>query len=122
MKSKKTKIDYPKPIKKLEKQVKQLAKQAQSIIKEHDSLRLGGDDSKISNWFFSMPIETLSESLNHDLKKPREKYSLKDLVKKFNLRKQFIKKQQEMDKYASELVTVKVEFLLDKISKIGTET
>jgi hypothetical protein len=110
--------NHTKQIKKLKKTVRELDLDLQAIIEEHDRYRFQDSDDKVMQWFESLPIETLSESLNKEHNKPRTKYSLHDLKHKFNLRKLHEKKSKELDQKKSELNVAKINHVLSQIYKI----
>lgn len=108
-------------IKKLTKTVKELDLDIKAISDEHDRYCLKGSSEEIMNWFKSLPIETLRESIDREHKKPRTKYSLRDMKHKFELRKLHDKKTEELYLKKIELNIAKIDLLLSKIEMENNE-
>jgi len=70
-------------------------------------------------WFHSLPIETLNESLDREYKNPRTKFSLQDMKHKFALRKLHEKKKDQLERETTKLNLVKIDQLINRINKIG---
>lgn len=104
----------------LQETVEELGLDLKAIADEHDQycLKTSTEDEAI-NWFHSMPIETLSDSLNREYKRPRTKYSLHDMRHKFALRKLHEKKKEELDKIKIDLKVARIDFILSKIELIN---
>ena len=105
-------------VKKLKKSVKELCLDLQALTEEHDKYVPKGSSEEIMEWFHSLPIETLSESLNRERQLPRTKYSLLDIKHKFALRKLHNKKQEELEAKQIELNIARIDCVLSKIEKV----
>jgi hypothetical protein len=105
-------------LRRLQRSVKELDLDLQAILEEHDRYRLRGSDESILNWFESLPIETLCESLDHDHHRPRTRYSLQDMRHKFALRRLHEKKTAELVQKQSELKVAKIDCVLAEIERI----
>ncbi len=75
--------NFTKQVKKLQRSVNDLYLDLQAIQDEHDKYILNTPKDKAVDWFQSLPIETLKESLDCDKNNPRTKYSLHDMKQKF---------------------------------------
>ena len=106
-------------VKHLQETVEELGLDLKAIAEEHDRycFNYSTDDDAI-NWLHSMPIETLSDSLNRDNKRPRLKYSLHDMQHKFALKKLHEKKKEELEDLQTQLNVAKIDMLLNTIKKI----
>jgi hypothetical protein len=113
--------NHAKQVKRLQKTVKELDLDLKAIVEEHDRYRLQGPDDKIMNWFHSLPIETLVESLDREYHKPRTKYSLHDMKHKFALRKLHEKKSKELEQKKTELNLAKINHVLAQIERIQND-
>jgi hypothetical protein len=102
----------------IEKKIEETQNEIQAMVKEHDRNRLDVSNSELESWFNSLPIESLKESLDRDRNKPRRSYSLKNMLQKFRIRKQCMKKNDEAARLASKLVVAKSDFILEQIRKI----
>lgn len=98
----------------LTKQLKFFDVRLKEIEKEHNGYCLDGDVDKVTEWFQSLPIETLQESLNYDLN-AHSKYSLNDLNKKSVLRKEFDSFIEQFSSLQSKLNIAKIDLLLLEI-------
>lgn len=105
-------------VKRLEKSVKELGQDVQAILEEHDRYRLKGSNEEIMEWFQSLPIETLKESLDRERQKPRTKYSLHDMQHKFTLRKLHEQKTLELECKQTDLIVAKINHVLTQIDRI----
>ena len=110
-------------VKTLQETVEELGLDLQAIADEHDQycLKSSTEDEAI-DWLHSMPIETLSDSLNRERQKPRSKYSLHDMRHKFALRKLHEKKKDELERLRIDLNIAKIDFIIAKIERIGIES
>jgi hypothetical protein len=103
--------------KKLQKKVDELKLDLLAINKEYELYCLPeSKDGK--NWFDSLPIETLLESLNKDHGKPRVKYALGDIHHNFALRKLYLEKMEEYTNLNSKLNLAKIDKILNQIKEI----
>ena len=103
----------------LQETVEELGLDLQAIADEHDLYCLKtSSEVEAMAWMHSLPIETLSESLNNERQMPRSKYSLHDMHHKFALRKLHEKRKYELDIIKSQLISAKIDFLLSEIDKI----
>lgn len=103
-------------LKNLSETVEELSLDLKAIAEEHDKYCLNSSSNdETSNWLYSMPIETLSDSINKEFQRPRNKYSLHDMKHKFALRKLHEKKKEELDILKSELNIAKIDNLLSLI-------
>jgi hypothetical protein len=105
-------------VRKLQKSVRELDADLKTIVKEHDKYGINGTEEEIAQWFQCFPIETLRESIDFENHRPREKYSLQDMKKRFSLRKLHEKKKDALDKAKSDLRIAKIEILLSKIERV----
>lgn len=113
------KNDNPdKLVRKLKKSVRELCLDLQAITEEHDRYVPKGSQEEIIEWFHSLPIETLLESINREHNLPRTKYSLCDIKHKFALRKLHEKKKEELEQKQIELNIAKIDCVLSKIQGI----
>jgi hypothetical protein len=99
--------------------VEELGLDLQAIADEHDQycLKASTEDEAI-NWLHSMPIESLSNSLNMEHQRPRSKYSLHDMRHKCALRKLHEKKKEELDRIKIDLSIAMIDSILEKIERI----
>ena len=102
----------------LKRHIKELYLDVNAIIEEHDRYRLGGDTNRIEEFFESLPIETLHESLERDSGKPRTTLSLRDMHHKFGLRRLHDQKQDELERRQHEYNVAKIEVIQNKIARI----
>jgi hypothetical protein len=106
-------------VKMLKQTIEELGLDLQAIADEHDKYCLNySNEAEAMNWFHSLPIETLSDSLNRDYKKPRSKYSLHDMNHKFTLRRLHEKKKEELEKLKIDFNIALIDSIIDKIEKI----
>jgi hypothetical protein len=107
-------------VKHLQETVEELGLDLKAIAEEHDRycFHYSTDDDAM-NWLHSMPIETLSDSLNRDNQRPREKYSLHDMRHKFALKRLHEKKKEELEDLKVQLNVAKIDMLLNTIKSIG---
>jgi hypothetical protein len=106
-------------VKVLQETVEELGLDLQAIADEHDSYCLKSNTEEDAiKWLHSLPIETLSDSLDKERQRPRKKYSLHDMHHKFALRKLHEKKKDELDKIKTNLNIAKIDSILSKINKI----
>lgn len=106
-------------VKSLQETVEELGLDLQAIADEHDKYCLKTNtEADAIKWLHSLPIETLSDSLDKEHKRPRSKYSLHDMYHKFALRKLHEKKKEELDKLKSNLIIAKIDILLSRILEI----
>ena len=105
-------------LRRLRRSVMSLSLDVQAIEQEHDMYRLDGDLQTAEEWFHSMPIESLGDSLAHDRGYPLGKYSLHDMKHKFKLRKLHEQKLEELELKQIEFNVAKIENILSKIKKI----
>jgi len=107
-------------VKALQETVKELGLDLLALAEEHDKYCLNSNtEDEAWRWLHSMPIETLSDSLNNEHKRPRSKYSLHDMRNKFALRKLHEKKKGELEALQIQLNIAKIDLLLGKIASIG---
>lgn len=111
-------VNYVRQIKRLQRSVNELNLDLQAILEEHDRYRLKGSKDEIMEWFNSLPIETLFESLDNEHQRPRKKYSLQHMKHKFALRKLHEKKKQELEKKQTDLNIAKIDCILEKIERV----
>lgn len=105
-------------VKHLQDSVDDLGLDVQAIADEHDQYCLTAtNEAEALNWFHSLPIESLSESLNRDHGRPRLKYSLRDMHHKFALRKLHEEKMEELERLKIRLSIAKIDAVLDMIAK-----
>lgn len=109
------KLRSDKKLRRLYRSVQELDLDIKAIEEEHDKYRLQGSDSEVMRWFDSLPIETLRESCDYDYGKPRIKYSLHDISCKFDLKRLYDKKSEELEKKQSELHVARIDRVLGKI-------
>lgn len=109
-----------KSIKKLQHEVEELSLDLIAIADEHDKYSLPSGLVS-ANWIDSLPIETLSESLNVSKGEPRSGFSLRGLVHRPKLRKLYDKTKDELESKASELTIKKIDLILKQIRKIENE-
>ena len=106
-------------VKYLQETVEELGLDLKAIADEHDRYCFSySSDKEAFDWLHSMPIETLSDSINRDKQMPRSKYSLHDMQHKFALRKLHEKKKEELEVLQTQLNVAKIDVLLDKIKKV----
>lgn len=110
--------NHARQVKRLEKSVKELGLDVQAILEEHDRYRLKGSNEEIMEWFQSLPIETLHESLDRERQKPRTKYSLHDMTHKFALRRLHEQKIRELDRKQTDLNVAKINLILAQIERV----
>lgn len=101
-----------KRIKQLRRSVKELYLDLEAITAEHDNYQFG------DGWFSSLPIETLKDSLDRQLGKPRQKPALGDLKHKYGLRRLHEQTSNQLLKANSELRIAEIDGLLEKIGKL----
>ena len=73
---------------------------------------------RIGEFFDSLPISTLCESLKREAGKPRETFSLADMKHKFGLRKLHERKQEELERKQHEYNIAKIEVIQNNIRKV----
>lgn len=117
MKSKKD--NYFKQVKVHQNSLKELKLDLQAIQEEHDKYVL--DSSIGKNWFDSLPIETLKESLDNEKRNPRTKYSLKDMRHKFSLQRLYDKKKEQLDLEQSKLNIARIDYIINQIEKVSLQ-
>jgi len=106
-------------VKLLQETVEELGLDLQAIADEHDKYCLNSStEDEAITWLHSIPIETLSDSLNRERQKPRSKYSLHDMRHKFALRRLHEKKKEELEKLRIDLNIAKIDFILTQIANI----
>lgn len=103
--------------KQLEEEIKETTLDIKAIIEEHDRYKFKSD-KEVYAFMESLPIETLRDSLNKDLGKPRSKISLKDIPHIAKLYREFDKKQESLQKLKNDLFIAQVDELQEKINKI----
>lgn len=113
-----SKTDPESMVKKLQRQEKQLSRDIKAIIKEHDSYSFGGSKENISDWFDSLPIQDLRDSLERQHNYPRRHPSLRDLKHKFGLRKLFTKTADKLQEVQTELKIATIDSIINKIAKV----
>lgn len=113
--------NHDKQVKRLQKAVKELGLDLEAILEEHDRYRLKGSSEEVMDWFQSLPIETLRESIDREHKKPRTKYSLHDMKHKFELRKLHELKTKELEQKQSQLNVAKINSILAQIERIKND-
>lgn len=87
-------------------------------IKEEYGLYQMSSDKEASDWFSSLPIRNLKDSLNKELGKPREYYSIHDMKVNYDLRKLYFKKLNELIDVESNIRVEKISLLIDNINEI----
>lgn len=105
-------------VKKLQRSVNELNLDLEAIQEEHDRYALDVSKDETIDWFHSLPIESLMESLNLDYKNPRTKFSLKDMKHKFALRKLHEQKKSKLEDEKIRLNVAKIDYILSKIKDI----
>jgi|SRR5690606_296972 len=105
-------------VRELERCVNDLNLDLQAIIQEHEHYIFNGSNEEVLSWFHSLPIETLSESMDFDAKKPRSKYSLSDMKRQFVLRKLHQEKLKELESKKIELSIAKIDNIINDIESI----
>lgn len=105
-------------IKELERCVNDLNLDLQAITQEYDNSIFPGSNEEILAWFHSLPIETLTESLNFDLNISRTKYSLCNMKHQFILRKLHQRKIEELENKKIELSIAKINSIISIIERI----
>lgn len=106
-------------VKRLQEEVNELGLDLQAIADEHDKYCLTyNTDADAIQWLHSMPIETLSDSLNKEHQRPRVKYSLHDITHKSALRKLHSKKKDELEFIQIQLNIAMIDHLLGVIAKV----
>jgi hypothetical protein len=103
-------------VKILQQNVEELGLDLQALVEEHDRYALTNEDDAM-NWFHSLPIESLSDSLNREHQRPRTRYSLHDMKHKFALRKLHEKKKEELEQLKTVLEIAKIDLVLKNISR-----
>jgi len=106
-------------LKQLQNIVQELDLDLKALAEEHDKycLKSTNDDDAI-NWLHSLPIETLTDSLDKDHQRPRTKYTMHDIIHKSALRKLHEKKKTELEIQTHKLNIAKIDFLINKISDV----
>jgi len=117
MKLKSANSDY-KNLRRVKRRVKQATLELQMIEEEHDEYRIDGSIEDIEDWFHSLPIESLRESLNQEYGLPRESYSLKDMLMKFGLQREYDSVQENLTQLKRELYIAKIDCVLSEIERI----
>lgn len=111
-----------KQVRKLQRNVNDLNLDLQAIQEEHDKYVLGGSKDEAIEWFNSLPIETLRDSLDREKKAPRTKYSLQDMRHKFALRRLHEQKKDQLEKEQSKLNLARIDHIAAQIKKIEDGT
>jgi hypothetical protein len=107
-------------IEQLQETVEELALDLKALAEEHDLYCFNySSDKEAIDWLHSMPIETLSDSINRDKQRARSKYSLSDIRHKRALRKLHEKKKDELETLQTQLSIAKIDVILGKIADIG---
>jgi hypothetical protein len=98
----------------LEEVVTELGLDLEALAEEHNQYCMNSSitEEEALNWLHSLPIETLSDSLNKEHQRPRTKYSLHDIHHKSSLRKLHEKKKEELEIYQIKLRVAKIDLLL----------
>ena len=102
---------------KLNRKFRKAARDLDQIAMKHNSYHVGGDVDDVMNWFDSMPIENLRESLDKDHNYPRTKFSLSDMHERGRLRRQHDKKEKELLLLEHKRTIAEIDVLLEKIKK-----
>lgn len=100
----------------LRRRVQEIKNDLKAIKYEHDYYDFGTNED-VAEWFQSFPIENLYDSLAMD-HNARTKIGLIELLHKYNLRKLFSKKVDELEDAERDLYVARVEKVLKKINKI----
>lgn len=109
--------NHARQVKRLLRSVRELDLDLKAIINEHDEYRLKCTNEEITDWFQSLPIETLKESCDREHGRPRTKYSLDHMRHKFALRRLYEKKLIELERKKSELIVANINHILAQIDK-----
>jgi len=105
-------------IRELKRSVKELSLDLQDIIKEHDLYRLNKSKEELMKWFDSLPIDTLYDSIAKERQLPRRRYSLFDMKHKYDLRKLYEQKKEELELEERELRVAQINHIMVKIKRI----
>lgn len=116
------KLKQDNPLTKLKRNIRELQLDIKAIEEEHEHYCFKGSEEKVESWFKSLPIESLFDSLTKDYNKPRNKYSLKDLHHKSELRKLYDKKTHELELKEIELSIAKIDIVLKNINEVLSGT
>jgi hypothetical protein len=108
-----------KQVSKLQRNVNDLSLDLQAIKEEHDRYTFGSSKDKVIEWFSSLPIESLLDSIDHEKHKPRTRFNLQDMHHKFALRKLHNQKQDQLERETTKLNIVKIDQIINRINKIG---
>ena len=107
-------------VKALQETVEELGLDLQALAEEHDKYCFNySSEDEALNWLHSLPIESLSDSINNECQRPRSKYSLHDMRHKFALRKLHEKKKDELETLQIQLNIAKIDLLIGKIENIS---
>ena len=105
-------------IKRLEREVRELALDIKAIIDEHDSYTIADTTEGVRQWFNSLPIESLNESLRRERGLPRTRPSLKDIDHRTGLRREHDRTKDAFEKAESDLRIARIELVMARIAKI----
>jgi hypothetical protein len=105
-------------VKKLQRSVNELNLDLEAIREEHDRYVLGASKDEAMDWFNSLPIETLCESLNREHKNPRTKFNLQDMKHKFALRRLHEQKKSKLEDEKIKLNVARIDCIIAKIQDI----
>lgn len=103
--------------KQIEKEIKKTTLDIKAIMEEHDRYKFKSDKEAYA-FMESLPIETLTDSLNKDLGKPRSRISLKDIPHVNKLHREFDEKQESLKKLKNDLFIAQIDELQEKINNI----
>ena len=110
MRSKKTK--------KIEKQLDNLVSTLQKLEKEHENCRLVGTQEDLELWLDSMPITDLQDLYNCENNLPLNKFTKEKMLKKFAIRKEFLKIEEEYFILQHKVSESYIDDLLDYVKAI----
>ena len=110
-----------KTINSLSKELKELVLDIDAIAKEYEEYTIADTDEGVRQWFESMPIESLDDSIRSERGLPRTRMNLKDLQIRFGLRKEYARTVEEQEKVQRRLQMAKIGLVLDKIARIEKE-
>lgn len=105
-----------KKVNKLKRLINEINLDLSAITKEHSLYLLSSDD-----WFNSLPIESLKESIDKDRCNVRTKYSLNDMKHNFALKRLFKAKEEELEKAKIEYNIANIDYLLSQIKNIESK-
>ena len=102
-------------LKTLTKTVEELDFDLRVIAEEHDRYRLNSsNEDEAMNWLHSLPIETLSESLDKEHLRPRTKYSFNHMSTSSCFASFMRKRRKNLSYFSLNLNVAKIDCLLNR--------